>query len=340
MKRYIRAIYIKFVTLCRKIFIPLFSANSFLASLYYLLFSTSFRKEQHVALLATKAHLYRNERAALYRLRRLVHGLEKGLTNDNPKASFAEGYILSAVRDYLTIKNNSSNIDTALWASDVFEKYFETVEHSPIVRKAFQLFIVDETASKTQVPYRRQECEKSIMSFEQFRLLCEQRCSTRYYEQKKVPRELLEKAIEAALNSPSACNRIPFFFRIYDEHKIIQDVLQISYGVGTFAHNVQCLVLVCFDMVAYQKALDRHCGIIDGTLAAMAFMLALETLGLSSCPINWPEIKEKSDRLRKVIQIENTQRCIMMISVGYPKSDALVPYSAKIGVASLVNYNI
>ncbi|MHC5139241.1 MAG: nitroreductase family protein, partial [Planctomycetota bacterium] len=73
---------------------------------------------------------------------------------------------------------------------------------------------------------------------------------------------------------------------------------------------------------------------------AMIFMLALETLGLSSCPINWPEIKSHDKRLKKVIQLENTQRCIMMISVGYPKSDALIPYSAKKSIPSLVQYNV
>ena len=339
-KPIVRTCYIFSKTLFKKIFVPVFSAHSFLASLYYLFFSTSFRKEQHLALLATKYHLFGHKRAAYYRLRRNIHRLEKGLTVDSPKPHYAEGYILSAVWDYLTVKNYTNEKETICWASDVFEKYFCTVKQTSSVRKAYELFKAEEDASRDRIPYERGQKKGSSVSFDQFRQLCEQRCSTRYYEQKKVPRELIEKAIEAASTAPSACNRLPYCFKVYDDCSQIQNILKISYGVKTFSHNVHCLVLVCFDMIAFEDARDRHCGVIDGNLAAMIFMLALETLGLSSCPINWPEIKSHDKRLKKVIQLENTQRCIMMISVGYPKSDALIPYSAKKSIPSLVQYNV
>ena len=56
---------------------------------------------------------------------------------------------------------------------------------------------------------------------------------------------------------------------------------------------------------------------IDGSLAAMQLMLALESLGLSSCSINWPDVEERERQLAKILGLAYQERTVMLLAVGY-----------------------
>jgi len=71
----------------------------------------------------------------------------------------------------------------------------------------------------------------------------------------------------------------------------------------------------------------------------MSFVYALETLGLSSCCINWPEIAHRDERMRKSLGLTHDQRPVMLIAVGYPDPKGLVPRSTKKPLDNLRTYN-
>ena len=90
---------------------------------------------------------------------------------------------------------------------------------------------------------------------------------------------------------------------------------------------------------AYFDERDRHVIYIDASLAAMTFMLALETLGLSSCPINWQDVAEFESKIRNILQLKTIERPVMLISCGYPDKDAKVPFSEKKDLDEIRSYN-
>jgi len=61
----------------------------------------------------------------------------------------------------------------------------------------------------------------------------------------------------------------------------------------------------------------------------MAFMYALETLGLSSCPINWPDVQPQERMMAQELGLAPDERVIMLISYGWPGPTGLVPFSSK-----------
>ncbi|MNC23920.1 Nitroreductase family protein [compost metagenome] len=61
----------------------------------------------------------------------------------------------------------------------------------------------------------------------------------------------------------------------------------------------------------------------------MQLMLALETLGLSTCPINWPDIEERERMLSDKIGLSYHERPIMLLAVGYADPVGGIPYSQK-----------
>ena len=133
-----------------------------------------------------------------------------------------------------------------------------------------------------------------------------------------VPRDLLEQAVEAAAQAPSACNRQPFRFSIFDHPADAAKVGAITNGTAGFSQNFPCLIVVVGDLSAYPYERDRHLIYVDASLASMQLMLALETLGLSSCPINWPDIEVMERGMAEVLDLSFHERPIMLISVGYP----------------------
>ncbi len=140
--------------------------------------------------------------------------------------------------------------------------------------------------------------------------------------------------------SPSACNRLPFEFHIFDEPEMVKKVSSIPMGTKGFSQNFSAIVVVVGKLRAYFSERDRHVIYIDAALASMSFMFALETLGLSSCPINWPDIEECEKKMTSVlVDLEPDERVIMLISVGYPAPDGMVPYSQKKELDLLRRYN-
>src|SRR5699024_7446678 len=132
-----------------------------------------------------------------------------------------------------------------------------------------------------------------------------------------------------ARQSPSACNRQPFEYRVYDDPDLVREVSSIPFGAAGYSHNIPSIVVVVGRLDHFFSARDRHVIYIDASLSAMAFMFAVETLGLASSVINWPDFEPLEHKMAKVIGLEPHERVIMLMAVGHPRSDGGVPYSAK-----------
>ena len=61
----------------------------------------------------------------------------------------------------------------------------------------------------------------------------------------------------------------------------------------------------------------------------MQLMLAAETLGLSTCPINWPDVDSAEQRIRELLKLPAHERVIMLVAIGYGDPASGAPYSQK-----------
>ncbi len=328
---------------------PRASRSGLVNSLYYCFCSPKFRREQR-AVLAGRMRFHAEaaeptQSAAL--LRRGIHRLEKGLLMRPRRDVFALDYIQETFECYARLLANAGACDSAVteldWAHDVLEAYFDAVfDHpkiDPLKERFRNLTAPQKRCAEHCVPYRRDLTEPSSVSFEALMRLARRRRSVRWFLPQRVPRELITEAVEVAAQSPSACNRQPFVFRIFDEPQLAQQVAAIPAGTAGFAHNFPAVVVVVGRLRAYSDERDRHVIYIDASLASMSFVFALETLGLSSCCINWPDIEEREQEMARVLQLEADERPIMLIAVGYPDPEGLVAYSQKKPVEQLCRFN-
>jgi len=318
------------------------AGSNFWARVYYSFFDKSFVRENRSVLQGKIMHTSptadgkQNE----YKIRRNIHRIEKGLIIPNRKSSFANRYILETVKAFeKEFKKPGHDPELIEWARDVLSLFFKEVNPEGQIAEAFELFksLSSSEHMIRRVPHRR-TTPSAVVDFEAFMGLCKQRVSTRIYKEKPVPDALLERAFKAALFSPSACNRQPFEFLVYQNPETIDRLVSLPPGITGFEKNIPALVFLIGDLSAYFDERDRHLIYIDGGLVSMSLMLALETLGLSSCVLNWPDVEERESMLENELKLPKHKRCILVMTIGYPDEDGKIPFSAKRDVSQTVKF--
>ncbi|NLR93086.1 nitroreductase family protein [Flammeovirga agarivorans] len=318
----------------------------FTSALYYFLFSRSFYRECQAVLEGRYKYLKNNKLSnseAL--LRRNIHRIEKGLIMKPRRKVFALDYIEETVNAFIQFSSNSEIKGTPsyIWFKNVLESYFDAVDlNNEKLSKQFKLFQQLNLSSdhgNKRVPFRRSERLINTISYDQLKKLSLQRRSVRWYTNDKVPHKLIENAVDIAKLSPSACNRQPFYFRVIDDEALLKKVSGIPGGTAGFAHNFQMIIVVIGNLENYTFERDRHLIYIDSSLAIMSFLYGLEVQGLSSCVINWPDVPHLENKMNSVLDLENYERPIALISVGYASENDLIPYSEKKTINELIKYN-
>lgn len=322
-----------------------------LASLYYSLVSGKFQREERAVLQGIAkyhAELQEND-ANIFLMRRNVHRLEKGLLMKPRRPVFARDFILETVNVYRKIvaepvRSEESSLASLRWGYDVLSEYFAVVGSDPVVDRARDVFAKcpppdsnhsDETK---RIPYKKILDDRPV-SFEQLERMSINRRSVRWFEDKPVPRDLLDNAFTVAGLSPSACNRQPYRFLVFDDPAAVETVSGLPGGTRGFKHNIPCIVIILGSFDAFYDEKDRHVPYIDGSLAAMSFSYALETQGLGACIFNWPDIEAHEKAADKVLGLKPYERPIFFMGVGYPDPEALVAYSQKRPLDVMRQYN-
>jgi len=139
--------------------------------------------------------------------------------------------------------------------------------------------------------------------------------------------------------SPSACNRQPFEFRVFDDPGWVRKVANSPYGTSGYADNIPVMIVVVGQLRCYSEERDRHLIYIDGALASMSLLYALEVQGLSSCCINWPDVEERERELAGLMNLDPDERGIMLIAAGYPDPEGMVASSRKKPLDAIRRYN-
>ena len=325
----------------------------FIARIYYGLVSKSFGREAR-GVLAGKLRYYQNDLSKNgneFKLRRDIHRLEKGLSMEPLRETFAGSYIGGIVETYAKVRRGQEDCESLSdnnllrWAESVLEQYFLAVTNGKDARidRARDEFARREGRCAFEKrdwnPYRAKERSGAPLNYDSILSLVRWRRSVRWFEDRVVPREVFLKAAEVATQAPSACNRQPFYFRFFDDPKAVARVSALPPGVRGISRGFRSFVVVVGRLEAYFDEKDRHLIYIDGALASMLLILGLESLGVSSCCINWPDSQPEERKIVKELGLPPHERVVMCIALGYARPEGKVPYSGKKTASDLVKFN-
>ncbi len=154
--------------------------------------------------------------------------------------------------------------------------------------------------------------------------LVKKRKSCRKYLPKEVPRDKIERCLEAARLAPSACNSQPWYFIVVDNPEIKaqlgKEAFSGAYNMNSFAKEAPVLVVFIREMSKYAAIAGGFIrglqySLVDEGIAIEHFILQAEEEGLSSCWLGW--FNEKS--VKKILKIPRKRKIDTIISLGYAR---------------------
>ncbi|KQU07275.1 hypothetical protein ASG56_07035 [Rhodococcus sp. Leaf7] len=258
--------------------------------------------------------------------------IEKGLCMRPRRQTFAASYIEATVRAFVNL-SPVLDIEEREWIGSVLATYADATELSDDSRVKRAVGSVTssgllEANGGESAPYPVGH-QKSPFDQTDLETLASQRTSVRWFTPERVPREVVDVGVATALQAPTACNRVPWHVRIFDDADSAQKVAALAMGTAGYLDSVRNVAVFVGDQSAYFDERDRHLIYIDASLASMSFVLSLQAAGVSSCCINWPDIPKRESKMAELLGLEAYERVIMLVAFGYADPTGLTPYSGK-----------
>src|SRR4030042_758727 len=173
--------------------------------------------------------------------------------------------------------------------------------------------------------------------------LANKRYSVRNYKDTPIPREKIERCIEAARLAPSACNSQPWKFVIVDDAELIKELARAAFaGILDFNHFAFKAPVLAVMVGERQKISARFGSIVkrknfslmDIGIAAEHFCLQAAEEGLGTCMLGW--FNEK--KVKKILSIPPSKRAELIISLGFA-DDEKIPDKNRKSTDRMSSYN-
>jgi len=145
--------------------------------------------------------------------------------------------------------------------------------------------------------------------------LIHRRESIRNYDPvRTVPKEILERILDAGRMAPSACNYQPWKFLLISSSELLEKV-KASYNRDWFKNAPHILVIIGYRDQAWKRSYDGYNSIeTDVAIAMTHIILAAENEGVGTC---WIEAYDPV-LLRKALNTEENQIIFGITPLGYP----------------------
>jgi nitroreductase len=134
------------------------------------------------------------------------------------------------------------------------------------------------------------------------------RRSIRRYEQKEIPKDVLDKILEAGRQAPSAANRQPWHFIVLTDSDIKKE---LSKGLfNRFIKDAPVTVVGC----AHEYLIAGKWSIVSTTRALQNMVIAAWALGVGSCWIG----DFNQGKVKKLLSIPESWNVVAHVTFGYP----------------------
>lgn len=262
----------------------------------------------------------------------VYHALEKSLSYKvrNKNSGWTNAF---KVLDLLNIANKYQNIGYHDKASKkVLEAFISLPENCDDpralqIKESLRTIKFNSESNHGVMDYSSLDYQKGIL--ENPESFFYSRYSLREFKDETVKDDIVLRAIELSMKTPSVCNRQAWHIYHTSDKEIKKTILQHQHGNKPFGDNIPNLLIITTDLKGFFAAEEHYQHWIDGGLLSMSIMYALHSLGIASCPLNWSQTPKEDKALRKVINIKPNHTIIMLLAFGYPDENNKVCVSAR-----------
>lgn len=134
------------------------------------------------------------------------------------------------------------------------------------------------------------------------------RRSVRQFSDKAIPKDLLEKIVDAARFAPTARNEQPWEFVAVTERKTIERLAGITDHGKFMAGAAACAAVFCRDTKYYLE---------DGSAATQNLLVAAAAFGVGSCWVAGDK-KGYCREINELLGVPLAFRLVSLVALGYP----------------------
>lgn len=142
------------------------------------------------------------------------------------------------------------------------------------------------------------------------------RHSIRSFLQEPLDEKLIRRAVQIANFSPSACNRQPSRVYFCSSPEKVAEVDSLITGSAGFKGEVPNYLIVTTDR-AYFSFVEQYQWYINGGIYLAFLSLALHSLGIGHCIMQWKAFHKTENDLKKLLGISSTEAIVGVIGCGY-----------------------
>ncbi|MBE5918591.1 MAG: hypothetical protein E7272_01995 [Pseudobutyrivibrio ruminis] len=247
----------------------------------------------------------------------LGHTLEKGLSHKSIKPKFGLDVAYRLRESLLLYMDKKPNLEILGNGVSILNQYIDVNLSLKVDKKEIPSKIEFNGDNNDGGAYETNSYElfsNSKKSFDEFAIT---RRSVRLFDQKskKIDRKIVEKVVEVAKYSPSACNRQATRLFYTDNTDIIREVCKIQGGARGFGENAGAIIIVCADL-RYYTVHERRLPMLDCGLFTMTLVYSLFANRIGSCILNGSFSKKQENLLKDIINIDDCYMvgCILVLN--------------------------
>lgn len=269
-----------------------------------------------------------------YRMMFFVHSLEKGFCiASRPFGESKVDSLCQLINEHQKkgFSTESTAFQMALNAIDKWNRLYEEKGWKSNKQKEVIEILNNYTGDRFDIPVgcvkvNREEllCPNDGKDFEAF---AASRRSVRNFSPKKLMDKDIHACVETAMRAPSACNRqMVKVFQVKDSDKkaFLDNTIK---GVGGFDKSTVNYFIITYDTGSLMFYGEREQGAFNAGLFAMTFVNALHSRGIGSCFMQWSNKNSESKKVKRTLEISDSEKILCVIGAGYYAEESIIPYS-------------
>ena len=137
------------------------------------------------------------------------------------------------------------------------------------------------------------------------------RCSVREFEDKPIPKDIIERIVDCGRLAPTARKEEPWEFIVVTDKGMLKKTADIT-DHGKFIQESACTIVICCKETKYYLE--------DGCAATENMLIAAAGLGIGSCWVAGDK-KHYCEAIIKLLNVPSGYKLVSMIALGYPAKE-------------------
>ncbi len=270
------------------------------------------------------------------------HIVEKGLTMPVPRPGFGKPVVISLANSILryqklNLPQNELEFKQSVSVLREYSEFHKQINFQLDNELSEKLELIEKQFSHIeglkQIRITRDAYFRDINK--PFDVFCRSRYSVRNYTDQVIPLQLLYNCIDLAQQSPSFCNRQPSRVHIVKSPEKKSAILEIQNGNRGFGYLAETLLVISSIISTTKDIHERNENHLNGGMFSMTLLNALHFNGIGACALNWSVSNDKDLKIRNILNIQNNEVVLLVISCGFVPDNFSVASSPRKGAKEI-----